>query len=113
MLACLAQCMPIEFNSTNYIAQALEKKQEGHMQVCLKINAAFESMVTILTSEPILAEAAYFVMAQKFFHAPVHSNPLMSTLLLYTCISSFLMIYNICGIFGSIIRLGQYCRMYF
>ncbi len=72
-LACLAQRMPIEFNSTNYIAQASERKQvEGHMRVCLKIDAAFESMVTVSASEPILAEAAYFVMAQSFFNAPVH-----------------------------------------
>jgi hypothetical protein len=64
--------MPIEFNSTNYIAQVSERKQvEGHMRVCLKIDAAFESMVTVSASEPILAEAAYFIMAQKFFNAPV------------------------------------------
>src|SRR5258705_11613081 len=35
---------------------------------------------------------------------------LMSMLLLYTHISLFSMIYNICATFGSIIRLGQYCR---
>jgi hypothetical protein len=77
-LACLAQRMPIEFNSTNYIAQASERKQvEGHMRVCLKIDAAFESMVTVSASEPILAEAAYFIMAQKFFNAPVHFKSVM------------------------------------
>jgi hypothetical protein len=35
----------------------------------------------------------------------------MSTLPLYMRISSFSMIYNICTTFGSIIRLGQCCRM--
>jgi len=39
--------------------------------------------------------------------------PLMSTLLLYTHISSFSMISNICATFCSIIRLGQCCRMCF
>jgi len=38
---------------------------------------------------------------------------LMSTLSLYTHILLFSMIYNICATFGSIIRLGQYCRMCF
>src|SRR6266481_992202 len=38
---------------------------------------------------------------------------LMSTLPLYTHISSFSMIYNIRATFGSIIRLGQCCRMCF
>ena len=37
----------------------------------------------------------------------------MSTLSLYTCISSFSMISNIHATFGSIIRLGQCCRMCF
>jgi hypothetical protein len=71
-LACLAQRMPIEFDSTNYIAQASERKQvEGHMRVCLKIDAGFESMVTVSASEPILSEAAYSIMAQtEFFNAP-------------------------------------------
>src|SRR5260370_39394772 len=42
-LACLSQRIPLEFNSTTYIAQANERKQvEGHMRVCLKIDAAFE-----------------------------------------------------------------------
>ena len=40
-------------------------------------------------------------------------HALMSTLLLYTCISSFLMISNIHTNFGSIIQLRQYCRMCF
>ena len=32
VLACLSQRFPIEFNSTNYISQEMERKQvEGHM----------------------------------------------------------------------------------
>jgi hypothetical protein len=37
----------------------------------------------------------------------------MSTLSLYTYISLFSMIYNVCMTFGTIIQLGQYCRMCF
>ena len=40
-------------------------------------------------------------------------SPLMSTLPLYTRISSFSMIFNIRATFGSIIRLGHCCRMCF
>jgi hypothetical protein len=67
-LACLSQRLPIQFNSTTYISQTAERKQvEGHMRVCLKIDAAFESMETVSSSEPLLSEAAYFIMAQKSF----------------------------------------------
>jgi hypothetical protein len=70
-LACLSQRFPIEFNSTNYITQEKERKQvEGHMRVCLKIDAAFETITTISSSEPILSEAAYFVMQKRSFNAP-------------------------------------------
>jgi hypothetical protein len=40
------------------------------MRVCLKIDAAFESMVTVSASEPLLSEAAYSVMAQMSFNVP-------------------------------------------
>lgn len=70
-LACLSQRIPLEFNSTNYIAQADERKQvEGHMRVCLKIDAAFENMVTVSASEPLLSEAAYSIMALPSFNVP-------------------------------------------
>src|SRR5438477_5247622 len=70
-LACLSQRLPIEFNSTTYIAQANERKQvEGHMRVCLKIDSTFESMVTVSASEPLLSEAAYTVMVNPSFNAP-------------------------------------------
>jgi hypothetical protein len=70
-LACLAQRIPIEFNSTNYISQQKERRQvEGHMRVCLKIDASFETMTTTSSSEPILSEAAYFIMQKRSFNAP-------------------------------------------
>lgn len=70
ILACLSQRLPIEFKSTNYVVQASERKQvEGHMRVCLKVDAAFETMTTTSSSEPLLSEAAYFIMQQSSFNA--------------------------------------------
>jgi hypothetical protein len=70
-LACLSQPLPIEFNSTTYLAQATERNQvEGHMRVCLNIDPASQSMVTVSASEPLLSEAAYFIMSRSFFDAP-------------------------------------------
>lgn len=40
------------------------------MRVCLKIEARFETMVTISPSEPILSEAAYTIMSNPSFNAP-------------------------------------------
>ena len=68
MLACLSQRLPIGFNSTTYISQAAERKQvEGHMRVCLKIDAGFQSMTTVSSSEPLLSEAAYVIMSWDSF----------------------------------------------
>jgi hypothetical protein len=36
------------------------------MRVCLKINAAFQSMVTVSASEPFLSETAYSITATSF-----------------------------------------------
>jgi hypothetical protein len=70
-LARLSQRIPLELNSTTYIDQVNERKQvEGHMRVCLKIDAAFESMVTVSASEPLLSEAAYRIMARPSFNVP-------------------------------------------
>jgi hypothetical protein len=70
-LACLSQRLSIEFNSTNYLSQEKEREQvEGHMRVCLKIDADFETMTTTSSSEPILPEAAYFVMQRGSLNAP-------------------------------------------
>ena len=66
------------------------------------------------TGEFRLAEKVVFICMCT--HSPSctwMSSPVMSTLLLYTHISSFSMIFNIRATFGSIIRLGQYCRMCF
>jgi hypothetical protein len=70
-LACIAQRIPIEFNSTTFLSQSKERKQvEGHLRVCLKIDATFESMVTTSASEPLLSEAAYAIIASKSIDVP-------------------------------------------
>ena len=69
-LACLSQRIPIEFNSTNYTSRQQERKQvEGHMRICLKVDAHFETITTTSSSEPILSEAAYFIMQRGSFNA--------------------------------------------
>jgi hypothetical protein len=70
-LAILSQRFPIEFDSTTYIAQADARKQiEGHLRVCVNIDANSESMATVSPSEPLLSEAAYFIMKKRTFDAP-------------------------------------------
>lgn len=70
-LACLSQRIPLEFYSTTYVAQGNERTQvEGHMRVCLEIDATFESMVTVSASEPLLSEAAYTIMSRPSFDVP-------------------------------------------
>lgn len=64
--ACLSQRMPLEFYSTTYVADEM-KQVEGHMRVCLKIDASFQSMVTVSASEPLLSEGAYSIMSQPTF----------------------------------------------
>jgi hypothetical protein len=69
-LACLAQRLPIEFNSTTYTAQSQEMEQvEGHLRVCLKVDSSFQSMQTVSSSEPLLSEAAYWIMQDENFDA--------------------------------------------
>ncbi|KAJ2932242.1 hypothetical protein H1R20_g4866, partial [Candolleomyces eurysporus] len=63
IFACLSRRLPIEFNSTDYVSHGQEKLQvEGHMRMCLKADAGFENIVTTSSSEPVLSEAAYFIM---------------------------------------------------
>ena len=70
-LACLSLRVPIEFISTTYIDRENEQRQvEGHMRVCIKVDANLESMITTSPSEPILSEAAYNVMIHPSFNVP-------------------------------------------
>ena len=62
-LACLAQRLPIEFHSVTYASKEIELKLvEGHMRILLRVDAGFESLTTVSASEPLLSEAAYWMM---------------------------------------------------
>ena len=72
MLACLSRRLPIQFKATTYISETAEMKQvERHMRVCLNIDngPGFQSMDTVASSEPLLSEAAYFIMSLECFDA--------------------------------------------
>ncbi|KAM6498654.1 hypothetical protein JOM56_006602 [Amanita muscaria] len=61
-LACLSFRLPIQFNSMAYTSRKDEETLvEGHMRICLKVDASREFMNTLSASEPFLSEAAYFV----------------------------------------------------
>ena len=71
-LACLAHRIPIEFLSAYYASQISKEEGEqvnSHMRVILKVEGSLETIVTVSPSEPILSEAAYFLMTQTKFHA--------------------------------------------
>ncbi|TFK66223.1 hypothetical protein BDN72DRAFT_860060 [Pluteus cervinus] len=62
-VACLFQRLPIEFYSTNHLAQESELELvEKHMRICLYMDKNRGSMRTVSPSEPILSEAAALVM---------------------------------------------------
>jgi hypothetical protein len=71
-LACLAQRLAVEFNSTTHTGFLQEQERvEGHMRVCLRVEDGFESTKTVSPSEPILAEAAAAFMSGDYdFDAP-------------------------------------------
>jgi hypothetical protein len=47
------------------------------MRVCLKIDAAFDTMTSTSSSEPVLSEAAYFIMQKESFNAPMALKSVM------------------------------------
>jgi len=62
-LACLAQRLPIEFHSVTYASKRTELGLvEGHMRILLRLGAGLESLTTVSASEPLLSEAAYWMM---------------------------------------------------
>ncbi len=75
-LACLSQRLPIEFNSTNHLSQEKGRKQvEGRMRVCLKIDAAFETMTTTSSSEPILSEGGWWQIESPYIFRATEGGP--------------------------------------
>ncbi|KAL4072622.1 hypothetical protein V8B97DRAFT_1899112 [Scleroderma yunnanense] len=72
-LGCLAQRIPIEFLSAVYASQVSDQEKEqvhSHMRVVLKVGKNLETMVTTSPSEPVLSEAAYFVMTTQTQFSP-------------------------------------------
>jgi hypothetical protein len=63
----LSQRFPIEFYTTNYLDKKEMRQIEGHMRVCLKIDASLKSMKSVTASEPLLSEAAFAVMQLPSF----------------------------------------------
>ncbi|KIJ59767.1 hypothetical protein HYDPIDRAFT_170633 [Hydnomerulius pinastri MD-312] len=62
---------PLNFLSTSYASRAEEMKQvEGHLRFVLRLDENMESMVTVSPSEPILSEAAYWIMQNPRFNLP-------------------------------------------
>ena len=62
-LACLAQRLPIEFHSVTY-ASVMKEIQlvEDHLRILLRLDAGLKSLTTVSASEPLLSEAAYWMM---------------------------------------------------
>jgi len=73
-LGCLAHRIPIEFISAMHASQVSDLEMEQvyhHLRVVLKVDHSLETMVTMSPSEPVLSEAAYFVMTTQ----PRQFNP--------------------------------------
>ncbi|KAI9567971.1 hypothetical protein HD554DRAFT_2328774 [Boletus coccyginus] len=67
-LGCLAQRLPIEFLSSSYsssLADSQSVQVQSHLRVVLRIADALETMITMTPSEPILSEAAYWLMSGR------------------------------------------------
>ncbi|KAI9566872.1 hypothetical protein HD554DRAFT_2174033 [Boletus coccyginus] len=64
-LGCLSQRLPIEFLSSSYsssLADPQTVQVRSHLRVVLRVVDNLETMITTTPSEPILSEAAYWVM---------------------------------------------------
>jgi hypothetical protein len=70
-LAIISVRLPLEFNPRALRSQDTERTLvEKHIHVCIGVDSAVESAVTIVPSEPILAEASYLVMKTDKFDLP-------------------------------------------
>ena len=68
--ACLAQRLPIEFLLTSYsIADPQTVQVRSHLRVVIRVIDNLEMMITASPSEPILSEAAYWLMSTPSFEA--------------------------------------------
>ena len=69
-VACLAQRIPIEFLSETCTSQ---NQVQSHLRVLLKVEDTLETMATASPSEPILSEAAYFLMGSRAPFSPARA----------------------------------------
>lgn len=70
-VACLAIRLGLEFDSMTRAAKEREHEQvEAHMRVCLTVHGGFETVVTASPSEPILAEAARYLIKKSGLDLP-------------------------------------------
>ncbi|KAH7907099.1 hypothetical protein BJ138DRAFT_1182650 [Hygrophoropsis aurantiaca] len=69
-LACLARRLPLEFLSNTYALQKELRQMGGHMRLCLEMDLSSKRLTTISSSEPLLSEAAYWIMQVHDFDAP-------------------------------------------
>jgi hypothetical protein len=70
-LACISVRIPLEF-SLGYM-HSRQREQilvEKHLRVCLQVNPGIETPITIAVSEPLLAEASYYIMNETKFDFP-------------------------------------------
>ena len=69
--ACMAVRLALEFNSTTLKSQERERLQVAkHMRICIKVNGSFEMIVSVASSEPIMAEGARSLMSKPNFNLP-------------------------------------------
>ena len=61
-LACLATRFGLEFNEDEDSRNLCYKQVERHMRVCIAATTGFKNMITCSSSEPLLAEAAFYLM---------------------------------------------------
>ncbi|KAI9573697.1 hypothetical protein HD554DRAFT_2167257 [Boletus coccyginus] len=69
-LGCLAQRLPIEFLSLSYSSSLINPQTvqvQSHLRVVLRVVDNLETMITATPSEPILSEAAYWLMSTEQF----------------------------------------------
>jgi hypothetical protein len=67
-MACMSVRLALEFNVKTLRAQDIERKLVD--RVCLYLDPGFDTAITIVPSEPLLAEASYLLMRSPAFDLP-------------------------------------------
>ncbi|EPQ56924.1 hypothetical protein GLOTRDRAFT_137401 [Gloeophyllum trabeum ATCC 11539] len=75
LLACLAIRFAFEFRAKGPYEQQIEREQvECHMRICLAATPGFQTMVTVASSEPLLAEAAAIQLGRRVYFEQMARN---------------------------------------